>query len=220
MYYSPTYRLGLYRNFKSLAPGDFYGVVRFFEAHEEALFALDTEAYLDCALGYTNALFETDDYRRHNVMCDHLIQLIMAEGIYSWGGEDLFSQLLHKKAQALYRLESWPEAIHVLRQLRKIEPDNPEVTALLKETLLELMPPVRRRLRAVALLLLFVSAIAMGASGLIVQSFFEVWGPLSAGVSAGLFVMGLLILCVGEGWYYFRCKRWAQQPDAIRTGMA
>jgi hypothetical protein len=218
MYHSPTYRLKLYRNFKSLSPGDYYGVVRFFEAHEEALYALDTEAYLDCALGYTNALFETDDYRRHNVMCDHLIQLIMAERINTWGGEDLFAQLLHKKAQALHRLEAWPEAIHVLRQLRKIEPDNPEVTLLLKQTLHEMMPPVRRRLRAWALLLLFVSAVAMGISGLIVQSFYEAWGPLSVWVSSGLFIVGLLTLCVGEGWYYLRCERWAKQPDAIKIG--
>jgi hypothetical protein len=215
MYHSPTYRLKVYRNFKSLRSNDYYGIVRYFEQHEEALYALELESYLDCALAYTTALFETNDWGRHNVMCDHLLQLIMAESIYTWGGEDLFTELLYKKALALSRSEAHQEAVHVLKQLRRIAPEHPETRQLLIQTLRIMMPPVRRRVRAIALLLLLLSAISTGITGIVIQPFFEAYSQLSVFLSAGLFGIGITTLIGGEWWYLRRCTVLADRPHLI-----
>jgi hypothetical protein len=207
MYHSPTYRLKLYRNFKSLHSSDHYGIVRFYEQHEEALYALDLEQYLDCTLAYTTSLFETGDLRRHNVMCDHLIQLVINENIYTWGGEDLFEQLLYKKALASSQLDELPVAIHVLRQLRNIAPSHHGARCLLLDCLLRQMPPTRRRLRAFALLSFLLAALSAGVLGLVVQPFFDAYVPAATFVCAALTLLGGGLLLGGELWYRLRCAR-------------
>jgi hypothetical protein len=207
MYLSPTYRLKLYRNFKALEVNDFYGVVRYYEQHEEALHALEMEEYLDCTLTYANALYETADYARHNVMCDHLLELTMAEGLDRWGGEDLFSQLLLRKSLALYHSGDLPQATHILRQLVRIRPDDAVARHLYLNCLLRQRPKVLLYVRAVALLLILVAAVGVGLVGVVVQAFFPDWFVVGWWLSGGLLALGLGLLLGGELWHFWRCQR-------------
>lgn len=207
MYVSPTYRLKLYRNFKALEVNDFYGVVRYYEQHEEALHSLDLEEYLDCTLTYTNALYETADYARHNVMCDHLLELVMAEGLDHWGGEDLFTQLLLRKSLAFYHHGDFAKATHVLRQLVRIQPNDAVARHLYLRCLLRQRPNALLRVRAVALLLILVSAVSIGLVGVVVQSFFPNWFVAGWWLAGGLLGAGLCLLLGGETWHWWHCQR-------------
>jgi tetratricopeptide (TPR) repeat protein len=201
MYISPAYRLRLYRNFKALEINDYYSIVRYYEQHEEGLHTLDLEEYLDCTLAYTNALFETADYGRHNVMSDHLIELVMAENIHQWGGEDLYTYLLFKKALALSHLGDLPRTIHILRQLIKINPNDLVARRTLFACLQRERPPRRMYIRAISLVLMLIAALATGISGVIVQPFFPYWFDTSMWACGAVLTLGLLILLLGEGWH-------------------
>jgi tetratricopeptide (TPR) repeat protein len=204
MFLSPAHRLKLYRNLKALDAQDAYSVVRFYEENEEAFAALYPEEYLDCALVYTRALFQTNDYTRHIVMCDHLIEFVMTENLDYWGGEDQFTTLLWNKSQSLFYLEEFAKAVKVLHDLVRINPHRTEARDLLLLCLLRQKPPYRQKVRAIALLLLLLAAVSAGLSGLVFQAWFPDWQASIGWVSVGLLGTGMTLLLGVEVWHYVR----------------
>ncbi len=211
MYISPAYRLKLYRNFKAIDAKDPYGIIRYYEQYEEELFSLETEAYLDCTIIYCDALFETDDFARHIVMCDHLIELVMAEGVHYWGGEDVFCRLLLNKGRSLYRAGSLEEAIYVFSSLVKINPGNEKAVAFLTHCLQKERTPERLKNRAVSLLILSVSALSAGVTGFVVQPFYPDWLDVITKVTIILFVSGSGLLGLTELYHLVKCRQTVRQ---------
>lgn len=211
MYISPAYRLKLYRNFKAIDAKDPYGIIRYYEQYEEELHSLDTDEYLDCTLIYCDALFETDDFARHVVMCDHLIELVMAEGIHYWGGEDVFCRLLLNKGASLHLSGLLPEAIYVLSALVKINPANPNSVSLLTHCLQKERTPLRMRNRAIALLILMISALLAGITGFVVQPFYPQWLDAITKTTIVLFMTGAVILGLTEIFHAAKCRRLVRQ---------
>lgn len=211
MYISPAYRLKLYRNFKAIDVKDPYGIIRYYEQYEDELHALEPDEYLDCTLIYTEALFETDDFARHVVMCDHLIELVMAEGIYYWGGEDLFTQLLFKKGKSFYCAGELKAAEAVLTALVKIKPDDEPAKMLLVQSLQKQFTPGRKKNRAVALLLLMISAIFAGATGFVVQPFYPEWLDTATKLTIAFFFAGTGLLAFTEIIHIAQCRQIVRQ---------
>ena len=207
MYVSPAYRLKLYRNFKAIDAKDPYGIIRYYEQYEEELRTLETDEYIDCTLAYTDALFDTDDYARHLVMCDYLIELIMKEGIYYWGGEDLFCRLLHVKAVSLYNSGRLNEAINVLIALVKISPQQAQTAQLLSHYLQQEKTPGRMKGRAISLLIIFLAALAAGATGLIIKPFFQDYINLATQITGGMLITGVSMLVFTELRHYEKSHR-------------
>jgi hypothetical protein len=204
MFLSPAHRLKLYRNLKALSAQDPYSVVRFYEENEEAFGALYPEEYLDCTLDYTVALFQTNDYTRHIVMCDHLIEYVMTENLDHWGGEDQFTYLLWSKSQSLYYLHDYAKAAKVLHDLVRIDPDRREAKELRLLCMLKQKPPYRQKIRAVALLLLLLAAISAGLAGLVFQAWFPDWQPIASWTALSLLGTGMTLLLGVEVWHYVR----------------
>lgn len=207
MYISPAHRLKLYRNFKAIDTKDPYGIIRYYEQYEEELYSLETEEYLDCTIIYCDALFETDDYARHVVMCDHLIELVMAEGVYLWGGEDVFCRLLLNKGTSLYLAGHLPDAIYVLSSLVRINPTNQNAVMLLTHCLQKERTPQRMRNRAVALLILMISALLAGVTGFVVQPFYPEYLHAITQITIGLFITGTGLLGLTEIFHIALCRR-------------
>ena len=207
MYISPTQRLRLYRNFKAIDSRDPYSIIRYYEQHEEALSALEMDEFLDCTLAYTNALFEADEFARHIVMCDFLIEFVMRENITYFGGEDVFCTQLYKKGVSYYHLNDFPNATRVLTSAVKINPANIPACAILMSCLQQEMPKRRLKIRAWGLLLLLLSAITAGANSLVVQPFYPAFLPLCTYIAVGLFAVGSSTYLSAEASHYFKCKK-------------
>ncbi len=173
MYYQPAQQLKLYRNFKSLIVNDFHGIVRYYEEFEDAMQALDFDEYFDCTYTYTAALFETADYGKHVVMCDHLLEIIIMENVDSWAGEDVYAQVLFKKAASLHQLREDAQAEHVLRELLKIHSDDHLARRLLQACLLRRRPRWLLQTRAIAVATLLLGAIAVATELFVVAPFFS-----------------------------------------------
>jgi hypothetical protein len=203
----PAYRLKLYRNFKALDAHDFHGIVRYYERFEDGLRTLDFEEYVDCTLAYTHALFETANYGQHVVMCDHLLELVIMHNIDSWGGEDIYAQLLLKKAASLYHLHEFARAEHITRELIKLHPQHRLATRLLSACLLRQRPLWLTRVRAAAVLFVLLSAFAIMLELLVVRPFFIDWYSWAQVGHYTLLGIGLGALLVGESLHTVRCYR-------------
>ena len=215
MYYQPAQQLKLYRNFKSLKVNDFHGIVRYYEEFEEAIRTLDFEEYFDCTYAYTAALFETADYGKHVVMCDHLLEIIIMDNVDTWAGEDVYAQVLFKKATSLYRLREDAQAEHVLRELLKLHPEDRLACQTLQDCLLRHRPSWLLKTRATSVATLLLGACAVSVGLFIVDPFFSRHSDTAQLVYNSLMVGGAGLLAVGEFTHYWRCRRSAQKAANV-----
>lgn len=204
MYYQPAQQLKLYRNFKSLRVNDFHSIVRYYEEFEEAMRALNFDEYFDCTYAYTAALFETGDYGKHVVMCDHLLEIIIMENVESWAGEDVYAQVLFKKAASLCRLREDAQAEHVLRELLKLHPEDPLSRRLLQVCLLRRRPRWLLQTRAIAIVLLLLGAVAVAVALFVVEPFFSPYAQAARWIYNALMLGGAGLLAAGEFAHYWR----------------
>ena len=210
MAYLPSYRLKLYRNFKAIDAADYHGIVRYFERFEDAINTLDAEEYFDCALAYTNALFETGNLGQHVVMSDHLLELVIMQNIETWGGEDIYTQLLFKKAVSLYKLQEYSKSKHILQELIKIHPSDKWPVILLRKCLVQQKPTWLWRCRATAVAFTFLSVAAIALELFVVRPFFLDYYEKALWVHNLLLGAGVLALCGGEAVHFWQCHRGAK----------
>ncbi|HND87985.1 MAG TPA: hypothetical protein PK971_06650, partial [Saprospiraceae bacterium] len=186
MYYLPAQRTAVYRSFKSLETNDYVGIVRFYEEHEQAIRTLAFSERFDCTCRYARALFEMGDYHRHIALSDRLLETIIMENVEHWAGEDIYAEVLFRKAASHHHLFDDAAAEHVLRELLKINPRHLAARRLLQANLLRRRPRWRLRLRAVGLVVLLGAVLAVAADLFVVSPFFPPYAEVSRWLSNGL----------------------------------
>lgn len=205
MYFLPAERLRLYRNFKSIEVNDFYGIARFYEQNEDGIRALDFDEYLDCTLAYTNALFETSNYGKHLVMCDHLLELVIMQNVDNWGGEDLYHKLLFKKSASLFYLQEYAKSERILREIIKIYPQDKLAALYLNKTLLRQKPAWLFRARAATVVFSLMAVIVIALEIFAVPAFFpQLLIPIKLAHNL-LIALSLASLSVGEAAHALKC---------------
>jgi len=206
MYFLPAERLRLYRNFKSIEVNDFHGLIRFYEQNEDGIRALDFDEYLDCTSTYTNALFESGNYGKHLVMCDHLLELVIMQNVDYWGGEDLYHRLLFKKSASLYHLQEFGKSERILREIIKIYPHDHLAALYLNKALLLQKPSWLFRTRAATVAFALIAVLVIALEILAVPQFFpNLLLPMQ--IAHNLLIgLSLATLSVGEAWHVLRCR--------------
>lgn len=198
MNFLPAYRLKLYRNFKAIDAKDYHGIARYYERFEQDIHLLDFEAYFDCVVCYTQALFEIGDYRKHLVMCDFLLETIIIQNVETWGGEDLYTKTLLAKASSLYHLQEYEKAAHLLQELIRISPETSAAKKLWKKCLMRQKPAWLMRTRAFAVGMLLFTALVIAVEFFVVGPFFSRYYLKVQFAHNLLLVSGVLLLFVGE----------------------
>lgn len=208
----PAHRLKTYRNFKAIESSDSYGIVRYFERFEDDIHALDFEENFDCTVAYTHALFEIGEFRKHNVMADHLLETIIANNITTWGGEDLYAKVLFRKATALYELHENRATEHILREILKMHPRHRESAEFLQKCLLARRPAWLTRARNWSLLLILLSAAGIAATEIfVIRPFFNRFYQLAQWLDFGLLAIALGLLAAAEGFHFWRSREQVRQ---------
>lgn len=211
MAYLPAQRLRLYRNFKAIDAADYHGIIRYFEHHEDGIRTLDEQEYFECALAYTEALFEVGQYGKHSVMCDHLLEFVIVQNIERWSGEDIFARLLFKKAVSLFQQREYTHSEHILRERIKLYPDDQPALRLLYACLTRQRPAWLAKTRAVAIGLAFLAVAAVGVELFVVRPFFWDYYETSLLLHNVLLIGALATLAGGEFRHAWLCRK------AVRT---
>lgn len=99
--------------------------VRFYEDNPEAISSLYFDDKLEIDIDYFLCLFEVGRYERYLSNIDPLIELIIKENIYEFRNEDIFRELLFRKAACLYQLNQYEKSKTILKQLVKMDQSNP-----------------------------------------------------------------------------------------------
>src|SRR5687767_15035220 len=98
--------------------------ILFIEENFFMLRELDADEYFDMMVLYSEALFETGEYGRQAKLADHILEMSIERNIIMHREQDVYFETLFKKAASLHNLEKIDQAVHILKELLKINPEH------------------------------------------------------------------------------------------------
>lgn len=217
-----TYRSKLYRDYKGLEDASAHTRIRFFEKQEQAIRELDDEEFSELLFGYAEALYSAGAYAKYKVVVDEVISCCLEHYAIKYKGEDVFLVSIFRKAVACYHLQEYEQAVHLFKELLRLDPDNPGGRMGLRRTLYRMKPEKVLNARAISVLLLLVAALVTAAELLFVRYFFPSWTKTVEWTRIGLFALGILVL-VGTDLYhrlraYREAARFSRAMEKRRQG--
>ncbi len=98
--------------------------VRFYEENPDAISSLYFDERIEVDIDYVLSLFEIGKYERFLKKIDPLLEVIIFENIFKYKNENIFNELLFRKAACLFQLKNYTKAEEILLQLIRMEKSN------------------------------------------------------------------------------------------------
>jgi tetratricopeptide (TPR) repeat protein len=114
---------------------DIHGKLKFYVEKIQNNTSLDYFEKLELSIDYTIALFEIGKYEKYLYLVDDLIEKVIEDNIRKINGVDVFETLLFKKAASHFNLKEYDLSINILRQLVKINGNEPLYKRLLSKAI-------------------------------------------------------------------------------------
>jgi len=208
---SSTYYSKIYKEFKSISETEHLSIVRFYESYESDIPHLNFTEYFELLVSYSNALFEIGAYQSHTQIVDTAIQISIINNIKFYNGQDIYTDLLFKKAASCYNLMRYDESEHILRELVKITPYNEVVHRFLKKCLLRKKPEYLKNARGLAILLLLSTALIIAIELLFVRTLMNDYVTLFEVVRTTTFLTAILLIIGSATFHRAEIYFWVKQ---------
>ena len=163
----------VYKDFKGIDLSEYRKRVRYYEKNRKAINNLEFTEYFELLVDYTIALFETAAYQKFIPIADYVVEITIEKNIKFYNGQDLYRDLLFKKAAAYYNTMEFEKAEHILKELVKINPSDEMTTRFLKKATRRRHPKFLDIARIVSIVLFFISAFIIAIEMFCVRPFFE-----------------------------------------------
>jgi tetratricopeptide (TPR) repeat protein len=193
-----------YDAFLGIEEGDYKEKIRFVEENFFMLRELDAEEYFDMMVLYGEALFETGEYARQAKLADHILEMSIERNIITHRDQDVYFETLFKKAASLHNQDKMDQAIHILKELIKINPDHERSKLFLINCLIRQQKPTVKPYRHISLVLLLASAAVIAIELIFIRRMWPSWTTLTELIRNGLFLAGVILLVAGEVMVRYR----------------
>ena len=193
-----------YEAFLAIEEGAYKEKIQFIEENFFKLRDLDADEYFDVMVLYGEALFETGEYARQAKLADHILEMSIERNIVMHRDQDVYFETLFKKAASLHNLEKMDQAIHILKELIKINPDHESTKLFLINCIIRQKKPTVRPYRNFSLGLLLSSALVIAIEVIFVQRLWPSWTVIVEMLRNGLFISGVILLIAGEVMVRYR----------------
>lgn len=193
-----------YEAFLAIDAGAYKEKIQFIEENFFKLRELDTGEYFDMMVLYGEALFETGEYARQAKLADHILEMSIERNIVMHREQDVYFETLFKKAASLHNLDKIDQAVHILKELIKINPDHESTKLFLINCIIRQKKPTVRPYRNISLLLLLSSAIVIAVELIFVRRLWPSWTVIVEMIRNGLFLGGVILLITGEVMVRYR----------------
>lgn len=187
-----------YEAFLAIEQNAYKEKISYIEENFFMLRELDADEYFDMMVLYAEALFETGEYSRQAKLADHILEMSMERNIITHRGEDVYFETLFKKAASLHNLDKVDQAVHILKELLKINPDHESTKLFLINCIIRQKKSSIRPYRNLSLALLLSSAIVIAFELILVRSMWPGWTSIVEIIRNGLFISGVILLIAGE----------------------
>lgn len=193
-----TNRSETYEAFLAIEPAAYKDKILYIEENFFMLRELDADEYFDMMVLYAEALFETGEYGRQAKLADHILEMSIERNIMMHRGQDVYFETLFKKAASLHNLDRVDQAVHILKELLRINPDHESSKLFLINCIIRQKKYSIRPYRNISLALLLGSALVIAFELLFVRSLWSSWTAIVEMVRNGLFITGVILLVAGE----------------------
>jgi len=167
---SSTYHSKIYKEFKAIAATEHLSIVRFYESYEADIPQLNFSEYFELLVSYSSSLFEIGAYQSHTRVVDIAIEVSILNNIKFYNGQDIYTELLFKKAASCYNLMDYNQAEHILRELIKIAPYNEMAHRFLRKCLQKKQPEYLKNIKGFSILLLLFTALVIAIELLFIRT--------------------------------------------------
>ncbi|MEQ8706791.1 MAG: hypothetical protein RIC19_22850 [Phaeodactylibacter sp.] len=209
--YQSTYHSKIFRDFKEIDAANYRRIIHFYEAREDTIRGLDFEEYFEMLIAYVNSLFEVGFHQKHLLMVDVAIEEVIVHNVESLPGENLYEQLLFRKAASHFQCLQYEKCHYVLMQLIRIDPYNTDAISFLKKCLRRMEPVFLERAKATAIFLFLLAALVIAIEVLLVRPFYEMHADLIERSRNTIFGIGCLSLVGGLLWHRYRVEQRVEQ---------
>lgn len=202
-----------FRRLADVDPRDYQRIIRTYEEREAEIGRLDVYENFELTVYYVDALFQTGAYRQHQMMVDLVIEQCIRHNIDSVERieKDIFQHLLFQKATSAYRLRNFTTAIHVGRELRRINPKHDLYRRFLRIAIFKSRPKGLQAGRAIFIFCILFAALLMTINLLVIVNFYPAYEtPLRWGILT-VFGFGFLTLLTTYGYCYWWAGRAANR---------
>jgi tetratricopeptide (TPR) repeat protein len=190
--------------FLAIEEGAFKEKIDFIEENFFKLRELDADEYFDIMVLYGEALFETGEYARQAKLADHILEMSIERNIIMHRDQDVYFETLFKKAASLHNLDKIDQAVHILKELIKINPDHESTKLFLINCIIRQKKPTVRPYRNFSLILLLSSALVIAIELIFVRQLWPSWTVIVEMLRNGLFLGGVILLIAGEVMVRYR----------------
>lgn len=193
-----------YEAFLAIEQNAYKEKIDYIEENFFMLRELDADEYFDMMVLYSEALFETGEYGRQAKLADHILEMSIERNIIMHRDQDVYFETLFKKAASLHNLEKIDQAVHILKELLKINPDHESTKLFLINCIIRQRKATIRPYRTVSLFLLLASAVVIAFELIFVRRLWADWDPIVEMIRNGLFITGVILLIAGEVMVRYR----------------
>jgi len=162
----------VYLEYQEIEQGAYQERIRYFERNKKAISSLSYELRLEMSLEYTVALFEVGDYSAYLKYVDQLLNKVIEENIYSIDGDDIYQELLFRKAASLHNLVEFRRADYILSELNRIAPDNEIYKRTFIKNSVGYLRYLGQKVRGGIIALFLLAGLVIGVELLIIRPFF------------------------------------------------
>lgn len=181
--------------------------VHYYENNPDGIASLYFDDKLDVEIDYLLCLFEIGKYERYLEKVDPIVEIIIAENIFTYNGEDIFYTLLLKKAACYYQFGQYQKSQEILRQLIKIKPNDTTSFGFLTLCKRKMMRDSEQLVRAIAISLLLSSMSITVINILIIDPFFNAILSYFIWIRNFMTLMAILIIVVSEVYLRYSIYR-------------
>ena len=164
-----------YEAFLAIEESAYKERIQYIEENFFMLRQLEAEEYFDMMVLYGEALFEAGEYARQAKLADHIVEMSIERNILKHRDQDVYFETLFKKAASLHNLDKIDQAVHILKELVKINPDHESTKLFLINCIIRQKKPTVRPYRNISLLLLLSSAVVIAAELILVRRLWPSW---------------------------------------------
>jgi len=161
----------VYLEYQDIEYSNYQEKIRYFERNRASIDTLSYLVRLEMSLEYVVSLFEVGEYFQYLKHVDKLMKIVIEDNIFSIHGDDIYQELLYRKAASLHNVVDYYGADHILGQLCKIDPLNEIYKRTFIKNSVDCLRYQGQKVRALIIGLFLVAAVIIGVELLVVRPF-------------------------------------------------
>lgn len=203
----------VYLEFQDIDERDYQDKIRYFERNKKAIKSLPYEVRLEMTLHYVVSLFEVGDYYRYLKYVDTLLARVIEDNLFSIDGDDIYQELLYRKAASLHNILDYYSSEHVLAELCKIDKTNSLYKRTYLKNNMDRLRSQGQKVRAGIISMFLVSGVVIGVELLVIRPFYPEHTQLIEWCRNGLFGGAILGIMLQE--FHIRLKSWKRHSGLL-----